>query len=273
MILKAPAPVISLPSPLALPTPPGQVIGPSGPTDMAQSSYVSPATPLAGGTPDGGGGRTTLSSVLYHLWETLSNRPIRDDDDFLPRVRAFISPASIPRTMAMAKAILDHIAQERQIEVNDISVIVHGPMLNLIELIVWLELGARVTVLENSRFEFRHFKDALNLMPGFCDRYPRLTIMPLGAPPAESADIVVWTHPCGTENFELKPFQLGTHLKKDGILIVQSDLDYIYIDCFGDPRMQQFYRRLFLANINNRSYFMPSHNVGNGGQVVILKKL
>ncbi len=164
----------------------------------------------------------------------------------------------IPRTMRMAKSILEARAQEMGVPVKDVHVVVAGHGGQPMEVFLWLKLGARVTAVDTPMGN--------EILAPWMERFPhdseRFSLATPGN--VEQGDIVAWSHPSGPLflTWGMQPEHLFGYLKDDGIIIIQSDQMERVIDPFGRPPLNGEFDPLFYERaVGTDNYFFPSPQI------------
>lgn len=204
-----------------------------------------------------------LGIQLSANWGAMANVSMFDIES-----RDYSHMGRLPTAKEMARSIIDARAKELNVPPSEVVVVVRGFGVNLVEVLLWLELGARVIAVEtraSSGIGLLNAKD-------YKDKFPNLVIKYSGEE-IPKGDIVVAIHPVGTTPFTLSKADLFEHLRENGILVVQSEFPEDYITPFI-KYPSPYFQVAFHRPVDQYNYFLPSvmiMDLFGGTEFMVLK--
>lgn len=210
---------------------------------------------------------SSLKDDLQFIWndrevvnKSLVRMPYEEVDED-PEYKHTSMPArtsQMPLTQRMVAAILGAKARERGVGIGELDVVVpfHGG--NAMEVLIWLEAGAKVMAADTNPFAGLKLKRRL-MNHGFPEVPENLKIVTPFLSGIPKGDIVTACHP----NFHLwDPVPFGNKMRRitrygmeDSIYIVQADFHESFVDPFVE---NPEYEVLLHEGIGVALYFFPS---------------
>lgn len=236
----------------------------SGPlSGHVESTDTSALSSYVRGTADWTAPSRGLQWCVSSIWETGINRLL--DPTFDPLVSA--DTRRLAMSMEMMNAILETRAAELGKDPTEVTVVVAGPGANPVEVLAWLQLGARViavepdddarSILEELRSELREFAEQFD--GTYCSVHRDRSRLKILKKFSGKGDIVMWVHP--RENPTLMSAKdFAQYSDAGGVIIVQTDFEYIAEDLISDGRFEVLLKS---NRVELNKYVMPSMQIGN----------